>query len=204
VESDEEQDEDVEVRETMHDVAGIIMLEHTWAAAVQPNSFCPSTRPAAAAAAAHAQTAAALRLLLFALLQYMLGFVDDPEKPTDLLRHRFPSKVGGVPVSSKPKLAAAASAFHNHASPDCIPNSNKLHHVQAHRRLVLHASVHQVLQRCSALRSAVRLAVTCCTLLLALLLSTYLMYPMPVLLCMLRVLCRRPGWTPSTCLQQSS
>jgi hypothetical protein len=37
--------------------------------------------------------------LLFAPLQYMLGFVDDPEKPTDLLRHRFPSKVGGVPVS---------------------------------------------------------------------------------------------------------
>lgn len=32
-------------------------------------------------------------------LQYMLGYVDDPEKPTDLLRHRFPSKVGGAPVS---------------------------------------------------------------------------------------------------------
>jgi hypothetical protein len=32
----------------------------------------------------------------------MLGYVDDAEKPTDLLRHRFPSKVGGVPVSFKP------------------------------------------------------------------------------------------------------
>ncbi|WIA11918.1 hypothetical protein OEZ85_012002 [Tetradesmus obliquus] len=31
-------------------------------------------------------------------VEYMLGFIDDPEKPTDLLRHRFPSKVGGVPA----------------------------------------------------------------------------------------------------------
>jgi hypothetical protein len=31
-------------------------------------------------------------------LQYMLGYVDEPEKPTDMLRHRFPSKVGGPPV----------------------------------------------------------------------------------------------------------
>eukprot|EP00879_Flechtneria_rotunda_P010047 GHRR01010505.1.p1 GENE.GHRR01010505.1~~GHRR01010505.1.p1 ORF type:complete len:358 (+),score=92.76 GHRR01010505.1:201-1274(+) len=29
---------------------------------------------------------------------YMLGYVDAPEKPTDLLRHRFPSKVGGAPA----------------------------------------------------------------------------------------------------------
>lgn len=29
---------------------------------------------------------------------YMLGFVEPPEKPTDLLRHRFPSKVGGAPA----------------------------------------------------------------------------------------------------------
>eukprot|EP00878_Enallax_costatus_P023023 GHUV01024470.1.p1 GENE.GHUV01024470.1~~GHUV01024470.1.p1 ORF type:complete len:305 (+),score=72.67 GHUV01024470.1:738-1652(+) len=31
-------------------------------------------------------------------LTYMLGYVDYPDKPTDLLRHRFPSKVGGVPA----------------------------------------------------------------------------------------------------------
>lgn len=31
-------------------------------------------------------------------LEYMLGFVDVPEKATDLLRHRFPSKVGGAPA----------------------------------------------------------------------------------------------------------
>lgn len=43
-------------------------------------------------------------------LQYMLGFVDDPEKPTDLLRHRFPSKVGGVPVSSALYMLAAMFA----------------------------------------------------------------------------------------------
>ncbi|KAF8071111.1 PDCD2 [Scenedesmus sp. PABB004] len=30
--------------------------------------------------------------------EYMLGFLDDPERPTDLLRHRFPSKVGGAPA----------------------------------------------------------------------------------------------------------
>lgn len=28
----------------------------------------------------------------------MLGFVDDPETPESLLRHRFPSKVGGRPA----------------------------------------------------------------------------------------------------------
>jgi hypothetical protein len=32
-------------------------------------------------------------------LQYMLGFLEYPENATPLLRHRFPSKVGGVPVS---------------------------------------------------------------------------------------------------------
>lgn len=37
--------------------------------------------------------------LFIVCLQYMLGFVDSPEKPVDLLRHRFPSKVGGAPVS---------------------------------------------------------------------------------------------------------
>eukprot|EP00955_Chlamydomonas_euryale_P097344 365069-Chlamydomonas_euryale.AAC.19 len=31
--------------------------------------------------------------------QWMLGFVEEPEAPTSLLRHRFPSKVGGRPVS---------------------------------------------------------------------------------------------------------
>ncbi len=30
--------------------------------------------------------------------QWMLGFVDQAESPTALLRHRFPSKVGGRPV----------------------------------------------------------------------------------------------------------
>lgn len=37
----------------------------------------------------------------------MLGYVDDPENPTDMLRHRFPSKVGGRPVSP-PQASAAA------------------------------------------------------------------------------------------------
>lgn len=32
-------------------------------------------------------------------MQWMLGFVEEPERSTDLLRHRFPSKVGGRPVS---------------------------------------------------------------------------------------------------------
>ena len=32
-------------------------------------------------------------------MQWMLGFVDAAESPSDLLRHRFPSKVGGRPVS---------------------------------------------------------------------------------------------------------
>eukprot|EP00775_Hariotina_reticulata_P005221 gene5221-5458_t len=32
------------------------------------------------------------------LNDYMLGFLDSPEQATDLLRHRFPSKVGGSPA----------------------------------------------------------------------------------------------------------
>ena len=31
-------------------------------------------------------------------LEWLLGFVDPPRKRTDLLRHRFPSKVGGRPA----------------------------------------------------------------------------------------------------------
>lgn len=31
-------------------------------------------------------------------LEYMLGFVEEPEKPHKLLAHHFPSKVGGQPV----------------------------------------------------------------------------------------------------------
>lgn len=31
-------------------------------------------------------------------LEWLLGFVDPPRHPTDLLRHRFPSKVGGRPA----------------------------------------------------------------------------------------------------------
>lgn len=30
--------------------------------------------------------------------EWNLGFVEPPQKPTDLLRHRFPSKVGGRPA----------------------------------------------------------------------------------------------------------
>lgn len=41
-----------------------------------------------------------MKHMLLIVLQYMLGFVDVPEKATDLLRHRFPSKVGGAPVGS--------------------------------------------------------------------------------------------------------
>lgn len=31
-------------------------------------------------------------------LVWNLGFVEKPERRTDLLRHRFPSKVGGIPA----------------------------------------------------------------------------------------------------------
>ena len=31
-------------------------------------------------------------------LDWLLGFVDPPASPSDLLRHRFPSKVGGRPA----------------------------------------------------------------------------------------------------------
>jgi hypothetical protein len=31
-------------------------------------------------------------------LEWLLGFVEAPERGTDLLRHRFPSKVGGCPA----------------------------------------------------------------------------------------------------------
>ncbi len=30
--------------------------------------------------------------------QWNLGFAEPPQRPTDLLRHRFPSKIGGRPV----------------------------------------------------------------------------------------------------------
>ena len=30
--------------------------------------------------------------------EYLLGFLEKPEKPQRLLRHFFPSKVGGLPV----------------------------------------------------------------------------------------------------------
>lgn len=30
--------------------------------------------------------------------EWLLGFVEPPERPADLLRHRFPSKVGGRPA----------------------------------------------------------------------------------------------------------
>ncbi|KAG1681100.1 hypothetical protein FOA52_015540 [Chlamydomonas sp. UWO 241] len=36
-------------------------------------------------------------------LEWMLGFVDEPEHPTALLRHRFPSKVGGRPAWLNPR-----------------------------------------------------------------------------------------------------
>jgi hypothetical protein len=58
VESDEEQDEDVEVRETILDRVWQTSHEHAEAAATQPHSFCPSSRKCLVAAAAHAATAA--------------------------------------------------------------------------------------------------------------------------------------------------
>lgn len=35
-------------------------------------------------------------------LEWLLGFVEQPRKRTDLLRHRFPSKVGGRPAWLNP------------------------------------------------------------------------------------------------------
>ena len=40
---------------------------------------------------------------------WMLGFVDDPADPVDLLRHRFPSKVGGRPAWLDPLHLPSAS-----------------------------------------------------------------------------------------------
>lgn len=51
-------------------------------------------------------------------MQLLLGFVEEPEAPHALLRHRFPSKVGGRPVSTT--AAAAACVQHVRAHARCM------------------------------------------------------------------------------------
>ncbi len=48
------------------------------------------------------------------LVQWMLGFVDDAESPATLLRHRFPSKVGGRPVSAAKSIIVGSAAIVAH------------------------------------------------------------------------------------------
>ena len=52
-------------------------------------------------------------------MQLLLGFVEEPEAPHALLRHRFPSKVGGRPVSTA-AAAAAACVQHVRAHARCM------------------------------------------------------------------------------------
>jgi hypothetical protein len=100
VESDEEHDEDVEVRKSARILNSPTSSGFADAAAAQLHEIRPSRHAvlnsACCCCCCCCHHCSALHP------QYMLGYVDDPEKPTDLLRHRFPSKVGGVPVSVKP------------------------------------------------------------------------------------------------------
>ena len=46
------------------------------------------------------------------MLQWLLGFIELPENEHCLLRHKFPSKVGGRPVECRPPLNVVLQMTH--------------------------------------------------------------------------------------------